>query len=215
MHEILYKYILISLFLLSFFESSNQTRDDYEIIEENKIKCFYGTNTFQINNPKQNKYLILIKSQNIDNYNLYDAKFQIITSDNQLYNDIFYYIKYQSDLYLKIYSYNYECFSFKFSETPYLDIKEEQDFTHPIIDSGTIIKFSIKDTYKKKITLYLYNINSAVTVNFGSKKYSISWNQNLIKTHNEMNENSLNIQIQIQDSQRNILPIIKYLIENI
>jgi len=214
MYEKSYKYILISLFLLFSFESSNQT-SDYEIIEENKIKCLYGTNTFQINNPKQNKYLILIKSQNIDSYNLYDANFQIITSDNQLYNDIFYYIKYQSNLYLKIYSYNNECFSFKFSETPYLDIKEEQDFTHPIIDSGTIIKFSIKETYKKKITLYLYNINSAVTVNFGSKKYSISWNQNLIKTHNEMNENSLNIQIQIQDSQRNILPIIKYLIENI
>ena len=81
MYEKSYKYILISLFLLFSFESSNQT-SDYEIIEENKIKCLYGTNTFQINNPKQNKYLILIKSQNIDSYNLYDANFQIITSDN-------------------------------------------------------------------------------------------------------------------------------------
>jgi len=51
MYEKSYKYILISLFLLFSFESSNQT-SDYEIIEENKIKCLYGTNTFQINNPK-------------------------------------------------------------------------------------------------------------------------------------------------------------------
>lgn len=153
-----YRYIIISLFLVISIGLSNQSNE--QTIEENEIECFYGTKEefYLINNSKNHKFLIFIKSKNIVLYNLYKGdKQNKIPSYNVLSNDIYYYIKDESFLYLNILAYTYECFSFQFSETPYLDLKEKQNFTHPIIDFGTIIKFPIANTYQKKL-LYIYII---------------------------------------------------------
>ena len=60
-----YKYILISLFLIISIGLSNQSNG--QSIEENEIKCFYGTEAeyYLINNSQNHKFLILIKRQKI------------------------------------------------------------------------------------------------------------------------------------------------------
>lgn len=204
-----HKFFLCLLFLV--YLQLSEGKDEYQKIEENEIKCLsLGYKLYEINNQKNHKYLVLIKSYAINEYKLYDKNTEnLISPENPLFNDIFFDINGKRSLILKIYSDNNKCFSFQFSEYNYLSLKENVDFIHPIIDFETKIAFKISDTYFANIILYINNINSnSALIFFGYQSYSKEKATSIIVKHTELNKKNLDVEIIIYGT--NLLPTIKY-----
>ena len=203
-----HKFFLCLLFLV--YLQLSEGKDEYQQIEENEIECLsLDYKLYEINNQKNSKYLILIKSNDITEYKLYDKNNEnLISPETELYNDIFFYIYGKSSLILNISSDNNKCFSFQFSEYNYLSLKENVDFKHPVIDWKTKIAFKILDPYLANIKLYINNINASALIFFGYRGYSKEKATNIIVEHTELNKKNLDVEIIVYGM--NLVPTIKY-----
>ena len=199
----------LCLLLLEYLQLS-EGKDEYQKIEENEIECLsLGYKLYEINNQKNHKYLVLIKSNDISEYKLYDKNSEnLISPETKLFNDIFFYINGKSSLILYISSDNNKCFSFQFSEYNYLSLKENVDFKHPVIDLKTKISFKILDSYLANIILYINNINASALISFGYKSYSKQKATSIVVEHTELNKENLDVEIIIYGT--NLVPSIKY-----
>ena len=160
---------LISIYLCSLSPDENNAI----LLEEYEIKCNKGLITYKIINSQNKKYLLFIKNNNIDEYELFeeDTKLPYETSS---FNNYYYPIKSNTVLYLVVRGSSEYCISFKYTDTTLITLKENEEYFHPITDNMTTIEASINNVLNKHIILYFKNINTNFYLYINNKKIKYS-----------------------------------------
>ena len=168
------KIILLISLISNYLSSLSPDKNNAVLVKEYEIKCYRGLITYKIINSQTKKYFLLIKAYYISEYALFeeDIKLSYETYSN---NDYYFNIKSNTVLYLVVQTYSEYCLSFKYMDTNYITLKENEEFLHPLVDFKTYIDANINNIYNKHVILYFQNINSYFYIYINGKKvrYSI------------------------------------------
>ena len=194
--------VLISIYLCMLSPDENNPI----LLEEYEIKCNKGFITYKIINSQNKKYLLFIKNNNIDEYELFeeDTKLSYETSS---FNNYYYPIKSNTVLYLVLRGSSEYCISFKYTDTTLITLKENEEYFHPITDNMTTIEASINNVLNKHIILYFKNINTNFYLYINNKKIKYS-DDDIYNFISKEKESKLRLEI----SNPKIVASIKYVL---
>ena len=163
--------IKFALLLICIFFSLNleSDKEDAITLNEYEIECYIGKSTYKIENTHNRPYLVLIKASSLY-YSLYEGD-EIISYDNEVYNDYFFPLKGGKTLYLKVSTNTNLCFSYMFSDYNYIHLNNGEEYKHPIVNYETRIKTKIENVADKHFIFYVIDFYSPYTIELNGKSY--------------------------------------------
>ena len=173
----------IFLFLIAFSLSLNELIPDKNnaiLITEYEIKCpSYGSSTYKItykiNNYQNKKYFQLIKNTLIREFDLYMEDSKLSYQTNTDY-DYFYPITSNNTLYLVVNHFSSFCISFKFVDSNFISLKNNEEYIYPVVISNQYIKARIEDVENKHCIFYLTHTYTNQNAGYGIEYNGISYN---------------------------------------
>ena len=198
--------IILLLSLISIYLSSlSPDKDNAILIKEYEIKCYRGLITYKINNSQSKKYFLLIKNYYISEFALFQDNIEL-SYETYLDNDYYFPIKSNTILYLVVQTYSEYCLSFKYMDTNYIILKENEEFLHPIVDYRTYIKAVVNNILNKHVILYFQNIDTNFYLYINDKK--IKYDDDEVYSFIS-EDNGANIKLEIPNHKK--IVSIKYL----
>ena len=199
------KIILLISLISNYLSSLSPDKNNAVLVKEYEIKCYRGLITYKIINSQTKKYFLLIKAYYISEYALFeeDTELSYETYSN---NDYYFNIKSNTVLYLVVQTYSEYCLSFKYMDTNYIILKENEEFLHPLVDYRTYIEANINNILNKHVILYFQNINTNFYLYINGKKIRYSD----AEVYNFISENKES-KIKLEIPNHKILVSIKYL----
>ena len=174
----------IFLFVISFSLSLNELvpdKDNAILLNEYDIQCpDYGSPTFKItykiNNYQSKRYFQLIKSTLIHEFYLYEGDIKLFYETNTDY-DYFYPITSNNTLYLVINHFSSYCISFKFIDSNYISLTNNEEYKYPVVTSNQIIIAKVKNVANKHFIFYLKHTNSNKDAGYSIEFNGTSYNK--------------------------------------
>ena len=207
----------IFLFFIAFSLSLNELIPDKNnaiLITEYEIKCSsYGSLTYKItykiNNYQNKKYFQLIKNTVIREFDLYMGDTKLSYQTNTDY-DYFYPITSNNILYLVVNHISSYCISFKFADSNFISLKNNEEYIYPVVISNQYIKTRIEDVANKHFIFYLThtytNQNGGYCIEYNGISYNIYPGTKIFSLLPKENE----IDIKIKPPGEKIIATLRY-----
>ena len=182
--------------------------ENAELINELDIKCINGYKTFKLSKQSNKKYLLRIFAHYTFG-DIYEGNNRL-SYCNASSGQYYYSLTGKEDIYFAGYSSEGSCVSFLFLDTPYINIKEGEEFSYPALDSySSKVIFMINDTLFKNISLYISipGSDGTITSYFNNKEYSSGICNNCNLNYASKNNDT---KVEIEINKYNVLTKIKY-----
>ena len=163
-------------------------------LDEYEIRCYIGTITYKINNYQNNKYLLLIKASSFTNYALYEED-KKLSYESNINNDYFYPINTNKILYLVAKTISSYCFSYKFTDSNYINLKNDEEYLHPIVNYETVVETTIRNLANKHFIFSVKNTRNAYSIYINGKEYRIYSSNEIISLIPKESEIKIKVKI--------------------